>query len=191
MSQPVFGRGEGGVRRGVFSSTPHFWQELNSLYTVIAHFSKNIFPWLFQDQKVIFQDLKCDTQKVISSKFIILINGKLSLRNFTFSRTLSSFPGPFVNIAWFSRAWIFSSSNSLIFQTFQQSKPLMILKLSFTFNIHNLCGCIVRVPTHLKWGNSTIFQGYFWKTVVTLIYVNKISSNFSHLFNMFLVYAAF
>ncbi len=26
------------------------------------------------------------------------------------------------------------------------------------------------------------FQGYFWKTVVTLLFINKISSNFSHLF---------
>ncbi len=31
-------------------------------------------------------------------------------------------------------------------------------------------------------GSTAHFQGYFWKTVVTLLYVNKISSNFSHLF---------
>ncbi len=31
-------------------------------------------------------------------------------------------------------------------------------------------------------GQAAHFQGYFWKTVVTLLYVNKISSNFSHLF---------
>ncbi len=31
-------------------------------------------------------------------------------------------------------------------------------------------------------GSKTHFQGYFWKTVVTMLYVNKISSNFSHLF---------
>ncbi len=31
-------------------------------------------------------------------------------------------------------------------------------------------------------GSIVHFQGYFWKPVVTLLYVNKISSNFSHLF---------
>ncbi len=31
-------------------------------------------------------------------------------------------------------------------------------------------------------GSTAHFQGYFWKTVVTMLYVNKISSNFSHLF---------
>ncbi len=31
-------------------------------------------------------------------------------------------------------------------------------------------------------GSTAQFQGYFWKTVVTLLYVNKISSNFAHLF---------
>ncbi len=31
-------------------------------------------------------------------------------------------------------------------------------------------------------GTTTHFQEYFWKTVVTLLYINKISSNFSHLF---------
>ncbi len=31
-------------------------------------------------------------------------------------------------------------------------------------------------------GSTTHFQGYLWKTFVTLLYVNKISSNFSHLF---------
>ncbi len=34
-------------------------------------------------------------------------------------------------------------------------------------------------------GSTTPFQGYFWKTVVTLLYVNKISNNFSHLFQDF------
>ncbi len=29
------------------------------------------------------------------------------------------------------------------------------------------------------------FQGYFWKTVITLLYVNKIPSYFSHLFQHF------
>ncbi len=31
-------------------------------------------------------------------------------------------------------------------------------------------------------GSNAHFQRYFWKTVVTLLYVNKISSNFSYLF---------
>ncbi len=31
-------------------------------------------------------------------------------------------------------------------------------------------------------GSTAHFHGYFWKTVVTLLYINKISSNFSHLF---------
>ncbi len=35
-------------------------------------------------------------------------------------------------------------------------------------------------------GLTAHFQGYFWKTVVTLLYVNKISSNFSYLFQDFL-----
>ncbi len=46
-----------------------------------------------------------------------------------------------------------------------------------------------RVPTLLKWGNSRIIkgstvhlQGYFGIIVVTLVCVNKNSSNFSHLF---------
>ncbi len=40
-------------------------------------------------------------------------------------------------------------------------------------------------------GSTTHFQGYFWKTVVTLLYVNKISSQVSHLLQEFvLVYAA-
>ncbi len=59
--------------------------------------------------------------------------------------------------------------------------------------------CPYRVPTLLKWGISRVikgstahFQGYFWKTVVTLLYVNKISCNFSNLFQDFVsVYAAF
>ncbi len=34
-------------------------------------------------------------------------------------------------------------------------------------------------------GSTAHFQGYFWKTVVTLLYVNKISSNFFHLFQDF------
>ncbi len=35
-------------------------------------------------------------------------------------------------------------------------------------------------------GSTAHFQRYFWKTVVTLLYVNKISSNISHLLqNMF------
>ncbi len=33
--------------------------------------------------------------------------------------------------------------------------------------------------------STTHFQGYFWKTDVTLLYVNKISSNFSDLFQDF------
>ncbi len=40
-------------------------------------------------------------------------------------------------------------------------------------------------------GSTAYFQGYFWKTVVNLLYVNTISSNFSVLFNYFLVYAVF
>ncbi len=40
-------------------------------------------------------------------------------------------------------------------------------------------------------GSTAHFQEYFWKTVVSLLYVNRISSNFSHLFQVFLVYAAF
>ncbi len=42
-------------------------------------------------------------------------------------------------------------------------------------------------------GSTAHFQGYFWKTILTLLYVNKISSNFSHLFQdfFFLVYATF
>ncbi len=36
-------------------------------------------------------------------------------------------------------------------------------------------------------GSKAHFQGYFWKTVVTfVIYVNKISSNFAHLFQDFI-----
>ncbi len=35
-------------------------------------------------------------------------------------------------------------------------------------------------------GSTSHFQRYFWKTVVTLLYINKISSNFSHLFTFFL-----
>ncbi len=31
-------------------------------------------------------------------------------------------------------------------------------------------------------GSTAHFQGYVWKTVVTLLYINKISSNCSHLF---------
>ncbi len=34
-------------------------------------------------------------------------------------------------------------------------------------------------------GSTAHFQGYFWKTGVFLSYVNKISSNFSHLFEDF------
>ncbi len=34
-------------------------------------------------------------------------------------------------------------------------------------------------------GSKTHFQGYFWKTVVTLLYLNKISSNVSHLLQEF------
>ncbi len=34
-------------------------------------------------------------------------------------------------------------------------------------------------------GSTAHFQGYFWKTVVPLLYINKISSNFSHLFQDF------
>ncbi len=40
-------------------------------------------------------------------------------------------------------------------------------------------------------GWTAHFQEYFWKTVVSLLYVNWISSIFSHLFQVFLVYAAF
>ncbi len=35
-------------------------------------------------------------------------------------------------------------------------------------------------------GSTAHFQGYFWKTVATLLYVNKICSNYSHLFKDFL-----
>ncbi len=35
-------------------------------------------------------------------------------------------------------------------------------------------------------GSTAHFQVYFWKTLVTLLYVNKISSNFSHLIQIFL-----
>ncbi len=70
------------------------------------------------------------------------------------------------------------------------SNPLILLK----FHILHTCSWRVklRVPKHRKWGNSRVikgstayFQGYFWKTVVTLLYVNNISSNFSHLFQDF------
>ncbi len=35
-------------------------------------------------------------------------------------------------------------------------------------------------------GSTAHFQGYFWKSIVTLVGVNKISSDFSHLFQDFL-----
>ncbi len=38
-------------------------------------------------------------------------------------------------------------------------------------------------------GSTAYFQGYFWKIVVTLLYVNKISGNFSHLFQDFFQHA--
>ncbi len=34
-------------------------------------------------------------------------------------------------------------------------------------------------------GSTAHFQGYFWKTFVTLLYINKISSNFSYLVKEF------
>ncbi len=42
-------------------------------------------------------------------------------------------------------------------------------------------------------GSMAHFQGYFWKIVVTFFYVNKISSNFSHLFQdlFWPIYTAF
>ncbi len=37
-------------------------------------------------------------------------------------------------------------------------------------------------------GSTAHFQVYFWKTVVTLLYVNKISSNISNLLQDFFLY---
>ncbi len=82
--------------------------------------------------------------------------------------------------------WEWPKSNSQLFPKFSMvvRTPIKLMHANHMEQIAR-----TRVPTHLKWGNSRVikgstihFQGYFWKTVITLLYVNKISSKFSHLF---------
>ncbi len=58
---------------------------------------------------------------------------------------------------------------------------ILVMQCSHTFQMRKFKG-ISRVIKR----STAPFQGYFWKTVVTLLYVNKISSNFTYLFqNLF------
>ncbi len=78
--------------------------------------------------------------------------------------------------------WIYFLYDKTMYETLINNLQLKLREHLFNQGSHTSQMRKFKGISRVIKGSTAHFQGYFWKNVITLLYVNKISSNFSHLF---------